>query len=202
MRHIWGYKREQREKRLKEGRLSYDKLTTDDKLIISMRKDFESGKAPELYLLWHSVLTAISFAFFIGLFSAEGFYHKSYVLISSSIFFTISLVMNGIFSIFYQAANKMFDGNHMFKIHLNNKIEYARLIALLSPFIATLLLIFFYSILATILGIMAIAITGFIFYRAINHDLIKLESEIRKQWRNALKNDDIETLDRIERRYG
>lgn len=202
MRHIWGYKKGQREKRLKEGHLPYDKLTIHDKTIISMRKDFESGKSPELYLLWHSVLTAISFAFFIGLFSAEGFYHKSCLLISSSVFFTISLVMNGMFSVFYQIANKMFDGNHMFKIHLNNKIEYARFIALLSPFVATLLLILFYSILATVLGVVAIAITGFIFYRVIGHDVIKLESEIRKQWMNALEHDDLETLERIERRYG
>ncbi|MGY5466349.1 hypothetical protein [Citrobacter koseri] len=202
MRHIWSYKKAQREKRLKEGHLPYNKLTKQDKTIISMRKDFESGKAPELYLLWHSVLTAISFAFFIGLFSAEGFYHKSYLLISSSIFFTISLVMNGMFSVFYQLANKMFDGNYMFRIHLNNKMEYARLIALLSPFVATMLLISFYSILATIIGIVAIAITSFIFYRAINHDVVKLEGEIRKLWKNALDNDDLETLERIDRRYG
>ncbi|GEM_PF-4212685 len=202
MKHIWGCKKALREKRLKKGNLPFDKLTLHDKAIISMRKDFESGKAIELFLLWHSVLTAISFAFFIGLFSAGGVYYQSKILIVASVFFAVSLVMNGMFSIFYQLTKSTLDKNYVFKIHLNNKVEYLRLFALLSPFIATLLLVTFYSLWAMVVGAIMLLITSLIFYRAIGHDVMKLEAEINKQWRKALERDDLETLERIERRYG
>ncbi|MEL0578115.1 hypothetical protein AACK17_06130 [Pectobacterium punjabense] len=204
MSYIWIHRRKLREKHIKSCKFPFEKLTKEHMAIISFRKDHESGRATELYLIWHSVVTAISFAFFIGLFSAGNSYRESNSLLISSIFFAISLTMNASFCIFYQLVNKLTSGdvNFLYRIHLVKQFEYTRLMAMLSPLIGTSLLIFHYSILVSFISFISFAITAFIIYKTFNSYISKIDSEIHQKKLDAIKNDDTETLDLLDRLYG
>ncbi|ENY0893577.1 hypothetical protein ACFVGG_000006 [Enterobacter ludwigii] len=204
MSYIWIHRKKTHEKHIKSFKFPFDRLTKEQMALISFRKDHESGRATELYLIWHSVVTAISFAFFIGLFSAGESYSKSSLLLASSVFFAISLTMNASFCMFYQLANKLIfgDGNFLFKIHLVKHFEYTRTIAILSPLIGTILLISYYSTLALLIALLAFAITLFIIRKTLISYVFKLESEIHQKKLEAIKNDDFETQDLLDRLYG
>ncbi|MDN0114135.1 hypothetical protein [Yersinia intermedia] len=204
MSYIWIHRKKIREKHIKSLKFPFERLTKEHMALITFRKDHESGKATELYLIWHSVVTAISFAFFIGLFSTGKSYSESNLLFASSIFFAISLTMNATFCMFYQLANelKFGDGGFLFKIHLVKRFEYTRTIAMLSPIIGTVLLISYYSILALLIALIAFAITFFIICKTLGSYTFKIESEIRQKKLEAIKNDDFETQDLLDRLYG
>lgn len=204
MSYIWIHRKKLREKYIKSCEFPFEKLTKEHMALISFRKDHESGRATELYLIWHSVVTAISFAFFIGLFSAGSSYGELNSLLISSIFFAISLTMNASFCMFYQLVNKFTSGdmNFLFKIHLVKRFEYTRLMAMLSPLIGTVLLIFHYSILASIIGFISFVITAFIIHKTLNSYVFKIDSEIDRRKSEAIKNGDTETLNLLDRLYG
>ncbi|WP_421504980.1 hypothetical protein [Erwinia rhapontici] len=204
MSYIWIHRKKTREKHIKSFEFPFEKLTKEHIALISFRKDHESGRATELYLIWHSVVTAISFAFFIGLFSAGESYSKSNLLLASSLFFAISLTMNASFSMFYQLSNKLIlgDGNLLFKIHLVKHFEYTRTIAMLSPLIGTFLLISYYSPLVLVIALLAFSITFFIIRKTLYSYVFKIQSEIHQKKSEAIKNDNFESKDLLDRLYG
>lgn len=90
----------------------------------------------------------------------------------------------------------------MFKIHLVKRFEYTRTIAMLSPLIGTILLISYYSTLALLIALLAFAITFFLIRKTLFSYVFKLESEIHQKKLEAIKNDDFEIKDLLDRLYG
>ncbi|WP_426607250.1 hypothetical protein [Pantoea anthophila] len=204
MSYIWNHRNQVKKRNIEKSKFPFSKLTKEHLALIKFRKDHESGKATELYLIWHSVVTAISFAFFVGLFSAGTSYEHSKLLIASSTCFAISLTMNASFSLFYQVVNNTYydDGNFLFKIHLVKKFEYVRSIAMLSPMLGTVLLVLYFSLLASLLSFIFFALTAFIIYKTFKSYIPRLESDIEQQKRETLDKGDFENHDLLERLYG
>ncbi|WP_153002049.1 hypothetical protein [Pantoea dispersa] len=204
MSYIWVHKEKVRKKTIESFKIPFGKLTKEQLALIAFRKDHESGKATEVYLLWHSVVTAISFAFFIGLFSLGNSYRESCLLLIASIFFAVSLTMNSSFCIFYQLSNRLTsgDGNLLFKIHLVRKFEIVRTTAMVSPLIGTIFLILYYSVLALIICLIAFGITAFIINKTLSTYVLEIDNKIHEERLEAIEKDDFEKQDLLDRLYG
>lgn len=204
MSYIWVHKEKVRKKSIQSFKIPFKKLSKEHLAQISFRKDHESGKATEVYLLWHSVVTAISFAFFIGLFSLGNSYRESYLLLTASIFFSVSLTMNSSFCIFYQMVNRFTSGdeNLLFKIHLVRKFEIVRTAAIISPLIGTIFLIMYYSVLALIISLIAFVITAYIINKTLGTYVLEINKKIHEERLKAIEKDDFEKLDLLDKLYG
>ncbi|MCE1451835.1 hypothetical protein LWU64_20260 [Enterobacter hormaechei] len=174
-----------------------------ESVFIVFRKDFEAGKIHSLYALWHTVATALSFTFFMALFSAESYFSTSTCLKLASVCFALSIVFNGFFCLFYQSHSVLFkmDIKELFKLHMLSFFELTRYLGLLLTLLGTFCVISYFSTVAVILSFaFSVALlAGFLVY--LPKKLIKRDDAIFRMKMDALERKDFDLYERICRIY-
>lgn len=166
---------------------------------IEIRKDFEAGKMHPLFLLWHTAALAFSFTFFMALFSADSYFSTSLSLQIASVFFSLSIVFNGFFCLFYQSHNTLFKINEkdLYKIHSIKLFEWTRNIGLSLTVFGMFSVIYYFSVTAVILSVLFVAVILYGFVMLLPKKLIERDKEILDMKINALKRGDDDLYTRL-----
>lgn len=109
----------------------------------------------------NSVLGAISFAFFLALFSAGDAASTKILLQASEVFFAIGLISNALLFFHYQATT---DRKYIWELDNTKPMAFYKFIALSCPILGTLLLISNYYIPAAICAVISV-ILGIIVFK-------------------------------------
>ncbi|NBF02213.1 hypothetical protein GV819_07895 [Pseudomonas sp. Fl5BN2] len=160
------------------------------------KADFENGSTIKQYQYIHSVLSAISFTFFLALFSAgDANIKNSLSLQAAIILFSISLITNVLlFTLHYLGSS---DRETIWQAHLTGAYNTLETMSWSAPFFGTLALIWFYFIPALLCSILTISIL--IIGLLCTHIQIKKSLEaLHEDKISAINNDDIDTLKRLD----
>ena len=170
-----------------------------ESVFIAFRKEFEAGKIHSLYALWHTVATALSFTFFMALFSAESYFSTSACLKLASVCFALSIVFNGFFCLFYQSHSVLLkiDIKELFKLHTLSIFVLTRYAGLFLTLLGTFCVISYFSTLAVFLSFaFSVALlSGFLVY--LPKKLMKRDDAIFRMKMDALKREDLGLYERI-----
>ncbi|MEY0875224.1 hypothetical protein [Providencia manganoxydans] len=162
------------------------------------KKMHESGEFSRLYTYIHSLMTGVSVAFFIGLFSAgPTAVSCSIYLLIAAILFSFSLALNALFSVFFLFFGV--DKQITFKLYTYNKLmNHLSNFSILLPFIAFVLLFFYFS---HIIGwaFLIFLIVIFIFTAIIITQMLSKDNELHKFKLNLIENGNISEYEEFEK---
>ncbi|UQS17588.1 hypothetical protein [Pseudomonas sp. HS6] len=152
--------------------------------LIQFKSGYEDGTIIAQQQHMNSVLGAISFAFFLALFSAGPDAFSKPALIVSEISFSASLVSNILLFFFYKTVSGKKDLEYIWDFEQTSYAEIFKTIALFAPIIGTFSLIFHYSTLAFIFSAF-IAVVGFATFLLAKNQ-ISLRDSLLSEYRLSL----------------
>ncbi|MDV7211352.1 hypothetical protein [Azotobacter beijerinckii] len=129
--------------------------TAKELAFIRLKRGYEDGSIISHQLHIISVLGAISFAFFLALFSAGESASSEILLKLSEVLFAISLVSNALLFFHYQASR---DHEYIWELDCTNPMSLYKGVALGAPVLGVLLLIAHYYIPAAIFALLTAAL--------------------------------------------
>ncbi|QJP95240.1 hypothetical protein [Pseudomonas fluorescens] len=151
--------------------------TARELALIKFKSGYEDGTIIAQQQHMCSALGAISFAFFLALFSATTDALSKPALIASEIFFSVSLVSNILLFFFYKTASGEDGREYVWDIENTTYAGIFKLIALGTPILGTFSLIFHYSVPAFIFSV-AIAFFGLVTFLMAHKQIISRQSKI------------------------
>ena len=142
--------------------------TAKELAYISFKRGYEGGSIISHQRHMHSVLGAISFAFFLALFSAGEAASTEILLKTSEVSFAIGLISNALLFFHYQATT---DRKDIWDLDSTIPMTFYKTIALSLPILGTLLLIWHYYMPAAVCAVITAILGGFIFKLSLKASL-------------------------------